>query len=263
MSQIGKLQTWKIPADKVDNWRRLNPSVPKDEATDCAVNSLYLLGVIDNPDYANILSTYANTNQRGMYDPEILTLIFNKFNEANDYKIINHKVGDNKTDIEIRKELQNNTYTIALYARSDYSGHAVILTKQKNVMYVFDPQQEECISELTNYVDWVNEQKFTSVRYILKNKITRKRNETTVKLRKKTASEHTRKRRRIGKSNSSSSTTKKTIMVPKKKTSSKNSSSSTTKKTNMVKEVPKKRKRTQSNHGSSSSSKKSNVSSSF
>jgi hypothetical protein len=255
MSQIGKLQTWKIPADKLYYWQRLNPDIPKDEATDCVINSLHYLGVIENPDFAKFLSNYTNTNQRGTSDSEVLKLIFEKFNKDDHYKIINHKVGS-KTDLEIRKELKDGDYTFAFYRRSTGMWHGVIVTKQNNVMYVLDPQQQIILCESTNYVDWVNEQKFVHIDYILKNKITRKRNETRVKLRKKTLSEHTRKRRRIGKSNSSSSTTKKENMLenviekilPKKKTSSTNSSTST------LSSTPKKKTGTKKNLNSISTS---------
>jgi len=190
MSQIGKLQTWQIPPDKINNWRRLNPHVPKEEATDCAINSLHFLGVIDNPDFAKILSDFANTNQRGIRGPEVLQLIYNKFNENNDSKINNYTMGY-KTDREIRSELKNDTYTIAGYLRPNGDmGHAVILTKQRDVIYVLDPQQVRQYCELTDYSDWVNSQNFARdenggvlITYILKNKVARKREETTVTLR--------------------------------------------------------------------------------
>ena len=209
MSQIGKLQTWKIPVDKLDNWRRLNPNIPKEKATDCVINSLHFLGVIDNPEFASILSNYANTNERGIYDPEILQLIFNKFNEGNQNLITNHTIGS-KMDRDIRNELENNTYTIAIFRRLGAVGHAVILTKQNNIMYVLDPQQEEVICEFTNYIDWVNNQGFVNVEYILKNKITRKRNDTKISLRKqKTISPPTKKRRLNSKNKSKSRSNRK------------------------------------------------------
>ena len=204
MSQIGKLQTWKIPPDKINNWRRLNPHVPKEEATDCAINSLHFLGVIDNPDFAKFLSDFANTNQRGIRGPEVLQLIYNKFNEENDYQIKNYTMCS-KTDSEIRSELENNTYTIAGYIRpGGQLGHAVILTKQNNIMYVLDPQQETQYCELTNYSDWVNSQNFARderggvhIGYILQNKVARKRNDTNISLRRqrKSRSPPTKKRR--------------------------------------------------------------------
>ena len=229
MSEIGKLQTWKIPADKLHNWRRLNPDIPKNEATDCVINSLHYLGVIENPDFAGILSNYANTNKRGITDSEVLELIFKKFNEDNDYKIINHKIGS-KTEIELKKELKNDNYTFAFYRRSTGMWHGVIVTKQNNIIYVLDPQQEKIFCEFTNYLDWVKEQQFVRVDYILKSKIARRRNETTVKLRKNTVSEHTRKRRKIGVTSSNSSSKKGNMIqkiLPIKKTSSKKTSTST------------------------------------
>jgi hypothetical protein len=309
MSQRGKLQTWKIPADKLDNWRRLNPDVAKDEARDCVINSLHYLGVIENPEIAKIWSNYANSTniinskgekiKRGISSPEILRFVFNKFNQETINQKIYHKIG-NKSDTDLQKELKNNTYTIALFSRSDnegkaITGHAVILVKENNSIYVLDTQQET-VCKLLFLPAYIKENGYSQVEYLLKSKTPRNRNETTVKLRKNTVSEHTRKRPRIG-VNSSNSTSKKENVVqkilskkktnsknsststltssskkenmlenvvqkilPKKKTNSKNSSLSSTKKANMVKKVPKKRKRTQSRHGSNSSSKKDNMS---
>jgi hypothetical protein len=193
MSRNRKLQTWEIPPNKINNWRRLNPDVPKETATDCTINSLHFLGVIENPDFARIMSDYANANQRGITEAEILKFIYDKFNEDNDYEIKNYKM-DTKLDREIRNELTNNTYTIASYFRSSTGmqgqGHTVILTKQNNIIYVFDPQQETIYCELTNYNDWVNSQNFDRdengalhIAYILKDKVARKREETTVTIR--------------------------------------------------------------------------------
>ena len=211
MSQIGKLQTWKIPADKISNWRRLNPHVEKEIATDCAINSLHFLGVIDNPDFAKILSNFTNTNKRGMSGPEILQLIYNKFNENNDSKIYNYTMGF-KMDTEIRSELKNDTYTIAGYLRPDGDiGHVVILTKQNDIIYVLDPQQEIIHCELTSYNDWLKNQNFARdqnggvlVAYILKNKITRRRDDTIITLRKRKSRSPPTKKRRINSKNSNS-----------------------------------------------------------
>lgn len=210
MSQIGKLQTWEIPADKIDSWRRLNPDVPTEIATDCTINSLHFLGVIDNPDFASILSNYANTNQRGVYDAETLKLVYDKFNEKSDYQTKNYTFGS-KTDAQLRSELKNNTYTIATYRRFGAPGHSVILTKQNNIMYVLDPQQQRLYCELTNYSDWVNSQRFARdqrggvyIGYILKNKITRKRNDTIISLRRRNSRSPPTKKRRINSNNSKS-----------------------------------------------------------
>ena len=232
MSQRGKLQTWKIPADKVDNWQRLNPAVAKNEATDCVINSLHFLGVIENPEIAKIWSNYANSTniinskgqkfRKGTHDKEIL--VFKNFNKEGASKKIYHKIG-NKSDTDLQKELKNNTYTIALFSRLDnkgkaITGHAVILVKENDSIYVLDTQQET-VCKLFFLPAYIKENGYSQVEYLLKSKTSRKRNETTVKLRKNTMSEHTRKRRKI---NSNSNSKKENMLenmiqkiVPKKK----------------------------------------------
>ena len=213
MAQIGKLQTWKIPEDKINNWRRLNPTVPKEEATDCVINSLHLLGVIDNPDFANILSEYANI-KKNIDRSEILKLIFDKFNENNNETSIIHKIGS-KSDLELRNELKNNSYTIALFSRrtitGKISGHAVILTKQNNIYYILDPQQQTMYCELTNLYEYIKKQEYYQVEFILKSKITRKRNETTINIRKRKNVSPPTKKRRINSKNKTRSTSRSRI----------------------------------------------------
>ena len=57
-----ELVKWKIPKDKLDNWKRLNPDVPKNIATDCAINVLHFLGVIENREIAEKIAKHKNDN---------------------------------------------------------------------------------------------------------------------------------------------------------------------------------------------------------
>ena len=234
MSQRDNLQTWKIPADKLKNWQRLNPNVAKNEAADCTINSLYFLGVIDNPEIAKIWSNYANSTniinskgqkiKKGIDNREILRFVFNNFNKEAISEKIYHKIG-NKSDIDLQKELKNNTYTIALFSRLDNEGktimgHAVILVKQDNSIYVLDTQQET-VCKVLFLPAYIKENGYSHVEYLLKSKTSRNRNETIVKLRKDTRPEHTKKKRRI---NSNSNSKKENMLenmiqkiVPKKR----------------------------------------------
>lgn len=209
MSQIGKLQTWKIPSSKLQYWRRLNPDIPKHEAKDCAVNSLQLLGVIENPFFANYLSKYTYTREgvKGLLDSELLSLIFDRFNIESQQKITNHILGK-KTDRQIFHEMENDTYTLAIYYPVNEYGnrmlsHAVVITKQNDQLYVLDPQQEKIYCGFADYNQWIERNNWskdtngdTNVICILKSKTTRGRHETKLTLRKPRSRSRSRSRKR-------------------------------------------------------------------
>ena len=193
MTRRGEILTWTIPKDKMSNWKRLNPDYPKSKATDCVINSLHYLGIIDNRDFANVLSDYAN--KKAPTADEVLQLIFNSF-ESNGFKVYD-TIGI-KQYTEIRKELKNNEYTIFLYTRRNNTGHAVVLGKIKNELYFIDTQQEEYFCESTNLHTWLKNEDIVKTEFILKGKHARKRNSTTIKLRKtKSPNERVTKKHRV------------------------------------------------------------------
>jgi len=202
MSQIGKLQTWKIPADKLENWRRLNPDVAKNEATDCVINSLHFLGVIENRDFASVLSNYANY-KKSTDESEILKIMLDNFQSDDEFKVY-HKIGK-PTASELYKQLKNNTYTIAMFTRINTTGHAVIITKQNDIIYILDPQQETHYCGMPEYKKWVKDQKYSDVKFLIKQRIKRKRDSTTKKLRKPKSPGNLTKKPRLGNTSSSSS----------------------------------------------------------
>ena len=190
----GKLQKWKISKEKLVNWKRLNPDVPKNIATDCTINVLHFLGVIENREIAENLAKYRNVNKRGTYDFELLKFIFESFNKNPEFKV--HHVINTKTEEEILNELNNDEYTIAQYRRVNNMGHSVVITKLDDEIYVYDPQQEE-FCHFQKLPDMIKDQKYVSTDYIIKDKIARKHSPTTIKLRKpKSSNDRPIKRRR-------------------------------------------------------------------
>jgi hypothetical protein len=190
----GKLQKWKIPKEKLINWKRLNPDVPKNIATDCTINVLHFLGVIENREIAENLAKYRNMNKRGTYNAEVLKFIFDSFNKNPEFKV-NHVI-NTKTEEEILNELNNDEYTIAQYSRANTEGHSVIITRLDNEIYVYDPQQET-LCHFQKLPDMIKDQKYVSTDYIIKDKIARTRKSTTIKLRKsKSSNDRPVKRRR-------------------------------------------------------------------
>ena len=194
-----ELVKWKIPKDKLDNWKRLNPDVPKNIATDCAINVLHFLGVIENREIAEKIAKHKNDNKIGTDYSEILQFIFDSFYNDKDYTEfkINYEIGK-KYDEEILNELNNNEYTIALYDRMNDIGHSVLIARLDNEIKLYDPQQEDsCAFQDLN--DMIQNKKYVSTRYIIKvrNRLARKHSPTTIKLRKpKSSNDRPIKKRR-------------------------------------------------------------------
>jgi len=196
MASLRGIQTWKIPADKIKNWKRLNPDIHKHEATDCVINSLDFLGIFDNKEIAEMLSKGANNKSLGVRDDATLKMIFNSFIK-NGFKVYHRIIP--KTFSEIRKEIKNNEYTLVIFRRGKgVAGHAVVMTKKDNVLYVYDPQQETCHSELTDLDDEIKGQGYVSMEFLVRDKVKRLPSSTTIKLRKdKNLNERPTKKRRL------------------------------------------------------------------
>ena len=194
-----ELVKWKIPKEKLVNWKRLNPDVPKNIAIDCAINVLHFLGVIENREIAEKIAKHKNDNKIGTDYSEILQFIFDSFYNDKDYTEfkINYEIGK-KYDEEILNELNNNEYTIALYDRMNDIGHSVLIARLDNEIKLYDPQQEE-FCHFQKLPDMIKDQKYVSTRYIIKvrNRLARKHSPTTIKLRKpKSSNDRPIKRRR-------------------------------------------------------------------
>ena len=249
MSERNELLKWKIPQDKLINWKRLNPDlINKEEAHDCVINSFHLLGVIDDPETAKILSQqHANV---GVQNDELLKIIYDKYSNVYDGLKINFKL-DKKEPNEIRKKLNNDEYTFVGFTRPDgKEGHAVIITKQNDIFYVYDPQQEKCYQELINLQDWVKENNFNGALFLLKDKISRVRspsNDSTTSINstrknlKKKIKQLKQNMISIKKSSSSSSEKQSTRKRKRKRTKSeKKSSSSSNERPTEKRKLPKK-----------------------
>jgi hypothetical protein len=189
----GKLMTWKVPQLTIKNWARLAANVPKEEAVDCVVNSLHLLGVLKNRAFSEAIATKVNKNQTGIYEHQIINLI---------YEYLNRKEGvynvENKTTAGIYpgdiRELRNGEYTFAVL-RSKKMGHAVIIYKHNNRVYVYDPQQEKECSE-TELYDWIKSGNYIQIDFLYYEKIARFRSKTKTNTKTKSKS-NTQKKQRV------------------------------------------------------------------
>lgn len=175
--------TWKIPQSTLTAWSRLNADVPKQEATDCVVNSLHLLGVLKNRAFSEAIAKKINTKKKGLYDYQILHLI---------YEYLNRKEGvyseETKTTAGLyRGDLQhmkNGEYTFAIF-RNVVISHAVVLYKHEDTIYVYDPQQEHSCSE-TELQEWIKDGKYYGIDFLYYEKTARLRSKTNTKTKSNT-----------------------------------------------------------------------------
>jgi len=158
-----KLKTWKINPSKLQNWKRLDPTFPKEKATDCTVNVLSYLGVFDYliPDEEVKFKSYIlNIKGRSTTLEEIIGTIYDKIHlftqEKQNVKCVMDSVVYNPNGKYIRENceymsgflnnvddiMKNGEYTIFNYNRYDGSGHSVVLGKINGNLYIIDPQQE-------------------------------------------------------------------------------------------------------------------------
>lgn len=141
----GKLMTWKIPKSTIKNWTRLSSNVPKEEAVDCVINSLHVLGVLKNRVFSEAIAEKVNVKKTGLMDKEILSIIYEYLNRKEGVYSLETKTtaGLHRANVD---HLKNGEYTFAALRGIDM-GHAVVIYKHNNQVYVFDPQQEQTCSE--------------------------------------------------------------------------------------------------------------------
>jgi hypothetical protein len=189
-----RIQTWKLPPTHIQQWTRLNPQIPKEDAKDCVINVLRLFGVIESIEEATKLSKLT-IKCRGTTLGQTLDLIFYAFNKSHIGFKIQHKSTklsfQNEFPIQlISDQLGQDEYTIGLFYGSPQQGHAVVLLKHDDVFYIFDPQYEQIV---VNIQEWIRSGEYTGVYFIVKDAKNRKRwlYETPIR---KPRDEHTRKK---------------------------------------------------------------------
>jgi hypothetical protein len=189
----GKLMVWKVPQSTIQNWSRLDTQISKSQATDCVVNSLHLLGVLKNRAFSSAIAKQVNAKQTGLSDKEIIHFI---------YEYLNRKEGvyseETKTTAGIYDgnidDLNNGEYTFAIFRGLKF-GHAVVIYKHENIVFVYDPQQERSCSE-TELENWIKEREFYQVDFLYFEKVARLRSKSKTNTKTKTKSNTRKKLRR-------------------------------------------------------------------
>jgi hypothetical protein len=204
------LLKWKLSDKHKNEWKRLNEDVPKYEAYDCAYNSLAVLGIIKR-DFAEkksretremYLSLENKKNMKGTSHEELAEMISNYFHKET---LLNPTLRKFAVDLDdfgnlkkILEPLKKNEYTLALFNRNGKPGHAVIITKDKQILHIFDPQQQHEHCETNDLDSWIKRNQFTDVDLLFS---TKKPNIATThhNIIRKQTTEHTAKKRRTTK----------------------------------------------------------------
>jgi len=163
-----KLKTWKINRRKLQNWKRLDPNFPKEKATDCVINSLAFLGILEAFYPNKEVESFAkrqNIKSENIYLKDILKIIYDNVHLVRREK---YEIGcvldviSNNTIVlrnqcmfipgfsnNLHSRINNGEFTLLnLHRGVGVSGHTVVLGKMDDNLYIIDPQQETINKEL-------------------------------------------------------------------------------------------------------------------
>ena len=174
----GKLMVWKVPQSTIHNWSRLDTQISKSQATDCVVNSLHLLGVLKNRAFSEAIAKQVNAKKNGLSDNEIIHFIYEYLNRKEGVYNMETKTTAGIYDGNI-EDLKNGEYTFAIFRGLKF-GHAVVIYKHENKVFVYDPQQERSCSE-TELEIWIKEREFYRIDFLYYEKVARLRSKTKTK----------------------------------------------------------------------------------
>jgi hypothetical protein len=187
----GKLMVWKLPKSTLANWSRLASDVPKTKAVDCVINSLHMLGVLKNRAFSEAIAKKVNTGKsKGLTEEQIINLLYEYVNRKEGVYNVETKTTVGMYDGNIN-EIKNGEYTFAGFASPKGMGHAVIIYKHNDQVYLYDPQQEQTCSE-TELLDWIESREFNNVEFIYYEKTARFRSKTKTK-----SKSNTQKKQRV------------------------------------------------------------------
>jgi hypothetical protein len=157
--------------ERLKKWHRLENHVPKDKASDCVINCLFFLKIIDE-ETAIALAKKANAGTPShLYNPDekeyilvkglqrsiitdniisdyIQKKIFeqnrNEFNNTTKKSILikNVKLENSNNYKIINDDLKNGEATLIRFGRKEGNGHICIAFKHGDLIHFFDPQQE-------------------------------------------------------------------------------------------------------------------------
>lgn len=142
MNESRMIKQWPIDDKILSEWKCLNPEVPRSKATDCVINSLAFVSMIEGRQRANELSDEAN-REGGTYVGKIFEILFQKYtNEKKSHGTNLYSIESGLKELYLH--LGKSSCTLAIFFFSNFSQpHCVIVARSlKNELIVVDPQQE-------------------------------------------------------------------------------------------------------------------------
>jgi hypothetical protein len=201
-----EVNRWKITDAKMNAWERLDTVCPRELTTDCAVNVVTFLNLLDR-NTAKIISRDLNVRQKGVDFGAIIPYIYEDVIRR-EYVKTNHVYNIFKMNAPVFELLIHHLgkgYAMILellYTSGNNStkGHAVVLGVTDNGdPILIDPQQETYSRGWETIHTYMNSGKIFGFGAYLRLKRTKRfKNETSERVRKPSPEQHTRKRRRIG-----------------------------------------------------------------
>ena len=163
-----KLKTWKINPSKLQNWKRLDPNFPKEKATDCVINSLAFLGILEafySDKEIESFAKHKNINSENIYIKDILKIIYDNVHlvrrEKYEIGCVLDVIGNNTIVVRnqcmfipgfsnnLHSQINNGEFTLLnLHREVGVPGHTVVLGKVNGNLYIIDPQQETINKEV-------------------------------------------------------------------------------------------------------------------
>lgn len=191
-----QLLKWKISKQNLEEWSRLNKTIPKDKAIDCMINTMSILGIL-NRDIAEKLSIKQTTEPIFTKNELLFEKMQEYFINQTDmkYQFTSIKAYSMESIKLILDKLRPNEYTIAQFVTQNQSAHMVIITNDGNYLRVFDPQQEVMHCEDTDLIHWIRNNAFIDMYLYFSTKKTYIRPNIT--MRKSQNEERGTKRRRL------------------------------------------------------------------
>ena len=171
-----KLKTWKINPSKLQNWKRLDPTFPKEKATDCVINSLAFLGILEvlySDKDVELFAEFQNRKDGIINEKDILRTIYDKLHLVKREKyelacvkdLVFMDTKDKYTLVRntaslcfrpcvymfgflnnLHSQINNGEFTI-LNLHREVGGHSVVMGKMNDNLYIIDPQQETVYKE--------------------------------------------------------------------------------------------------------------------
>ena len=134
----GKLLTFKLTKDQIRNYM-----APCYHSADCVVSVLSLIGDFDD---SKLEILAKKSYGRGLYTQEYLNTIYERYSTKNYEKVFFRDINN-----IINSELKKNEFTIvgAVYKER---GHAFIVGKNGNDLFVFDPQSNVYYNKPSEYL---------------------------------------------------------------------------------------------------------------